>query len=149
MEPQSTLFNEKLNNLSQTFYAILDDFKKYYVFYHIHPEVDEYQQYFLNNKSHLQEINKEVFLITNDIQKYLEKIDLVVSRINLQLGDEKFLNKELLQLMEKIGNSENGAEVLLSDSTSLYNNQYRKNTEIFIGILFLLYFIYRGLKNNE
>ena len=43
MNSQALTFDEKINNIKTSFFSVLDDFKKYYVFYNKNPEVDEYQ----------------------------------------------------------------------------------------------------------
>jgi hypothetical protein len=61
LEPEAQRYSAKLVVMKERFISILDDFKKYYVFSAKNPEVDEYHQHYLNSKSHLQTINKEVF----------------------------------------------------------------------------------------
>ena len=148
LEPETQKYNEKLNTLSNTFFSVLDDFKKYYVFTYKNPEVDEYQNYFLNNKSQLQNLNKEVILISNDIKKDIEKLNLIISRINLQLGDEKELNGELLKLVQNLQNSNNSSDLLLEETTSIYNKQYLYNLEISFGIFLLIVLLFLSLKQN-
>ena len=149
LQGASIKYNEKLNNLSSTFLSVLDDFKKYYVFTHKNPNVNEYQNYFLNNKSQLQNINKEVILISNDIKKDIEKIDYAVTRINAQLSDEKELNGELIKLVQNLKNSNNGSSMLLDETTTIYNNQYLLNLELGVCIFILLILIGKNLKTQQ
>jgi hypothetical protein len=137
LEQASKLYNEKLKDYSNTFFSVLDDFKKYYVFTHKNPDVDEYQNYFLNSKNQLQNINKDIILLSNKIKKDIEKLNHVVTRVNIQLGDEKDLNGELLKLVQNIKNSNNGSSLLLDETTSIYNKQYLYNTELVILIFIL------------
>ena len=41
MNPHAKKFNEKIKTIKDSFLSALDDFKKYYVFFHKNPEVDE------------------------------------------------------------------------------------------------------------
>ena len=59
---ESSIFKEKLETLNNQLPAILDDFKKYYVFYNKNPEYSEYQQMFENIKSNLTKINSDLFV---------------------------------------------------------------------------------------
>jgi hypothetical protein len=141
LQQQTQQYNEKLTTLSDTFFSVLDDFKKYYVFTNKNPEVNEYQNYFMNNKSQLQNINKEVVLLSNDIRKDMELLNNAITRINIQLHDEKELNGELLKLINNLKNSNNGSNLLLDETTAIYNNQYLYNTELLITCIILLVLI--------
>ena len=148
LQGQSLKNNDQLNTYTSTFTSILDDFKKYYVFTNQYPDVAEYQNYFLNNKTQLQNINRDVILLTNSIKKDIEQLDYMVTRINTQLGDEKELNKELLKLMENMKNSNNGSSLLLDETTAIYNKQYLLNVELLIGIFLVSGLIGMHLKKH-
>lgn len=141
LQQQTQQYNEKLTTLSDTFFSVLDDFKKYYVFTNKNPEVNEYQNYFMNNKSQLQNINKEVVLLSNDIRKDMELLNNAITRINIQLYDEKELNGELLKLINNLKNSNNGSNLLLDETTAIYNTQYLYNSELLITCIILLVLI--------
>ena len=143
LQPEAKQYSEKIQDLSQQFFSVLDDFIKYYVLYNKNPEVSEYQQIYLNNKSQLQKLNKDVFILTNDVEKDIERLNSVVTRINLKLGVEKELNGELFSLISNLQNTKNGASVMLDDTTTIYNKQYYLNIEIFVGI-----FIIIGISTN-
>lgn len=138
LEPEAQQYLAKLVVMKERFTSILDEFKKYYIFSAKNPEVNEYQQHYLNNKSHLQTINKEVFTMTNDIEHNIENLNKVVMRLNAKLGTEKELDGELITLVNKLRNTQNGAETMLDDSVEIYNKQYYYNLELFIGILLLI-----------
>jgi len=128
-------FNEKINTIKSQFFSALDDFKKYYVYYNKNPEVNEFQNYYANSKSQLQGMSRDLFLTTNNIYKNIEILDKEISAISLQVDDEKKLNKELMELISNLENTQNGSEILIDDSKTKYNEQYLKNWEIFIGII--------------
>jgi len=149
LQPETKIYQEKLNTLTSTFLSALDDFKKYYVFTFKNPEVDEYQNFFLNSKSQLQNINKEVILVSNDIKKDIEKINFIVNKINIQLGNEKELNGEMLNLFNNLQNSNNGSSLLLEETTNIYNKQYLYNCEIALGIFILFILILISYKTTR
>ena len=134
---QSYQFNEKINNIKSQFFSALDDFKKYYVYFNKNPEVNEFQNYYANSKGQLQTMSRELFLISNDIDKNIESLGKKISAISLQLNDEKKLNKEITELIDNLENTQNGSEILINDSKSQYSVQYAKNWEMFIGILLI------------
>ena len=134
---QSKQFNEQINNIKSQFFSALDDFTKYYVYYNKNPEVNEFQNYYVNSKSQLQTMSKDLFLTTNNIDKNIEDLDNKMLNISIQLEKEKKLNKEMSELINNLQNTQNGSEILIDDSKTKYNIQYYKNVEIFIGILIL------------
>jgi len=138
LEPHAQKYQAKLVAMKERFASILDDFKKYYIFSSKNPDVEEYQRHYLDSKTNLQKINKEVFTMSNDIEKNIENLNVIVMRLNTKLSTEKQLNGELVTLNNKIQNTRNGAEIMLDDSVEIYNKQYYYNLEIFISILLLL-----------
>jgi hypothetical protein len=134
---QANQFNEQINNIKSQFFSALDDFKKYYVYYNKNPEVNEFQNYYTNSKSQLQTMSKDLFLTTNNIDKNIEFLDNEMLIISIKLEDEKKLNKEMVELINNLQNTQNGSEILIDDSKTKYNIQYYKNVELFIGILII------------
>ena len=142
LEPESQKHQDKLNTITEQFNAVLDDYKKYYIFSNKNPEVDEYQNYYLENKSQLQNLNKDVFLISNDIESNIEKLNYIVTRLNAKLSGEKELTGELNQLLQHLNDTDNGATIMLYDTTYIYNKKYIQNIEIGIGGLIMIYLLF-------
>jgi len=133
-EPQAKQIDEKINAIKSQFFSALDDFKKYYVYYNKNPEVNEFQNFYVNSKGQLQNLSRDIFLTTNDIDKRIEKLDIEIRALGLQVEDEKKLNVELMKLFKDINNTHVGSELLIDDSKELYNVQYYYNWELVIGI---------------
>jgi len=138
---EASQFNEQINNIKSQFFSALDDFTKYYVYYNKNPEVNEFQNYYANSKSQLQTMSKDLFLTTNNIDKNIEFLDNEMLQISIKLENEKKLNKEMIELINNLQNTQNGSEILIDDSKTKYNLQYYTNVEIFIGILILTGFL--------
>ena len=138
MDPQANKFNEKIKNIKGSFLSALADFQKYYVFYNKNPEVDEYQNFFVNSKGQLQGLNSDMFLVTNNIQKKIKDLDAEMQVTSNKLQAEKELNGELLTLINKIQTTQDGSAIMIDDAKDEYNIQYYKNWELFIGILIFL-----------
>ncbi len=145
---QAKQFNEKINTIKTQFFSALDDFKKYYVYYNKNPEVNEFQNYYVNSKGQLQSMSRDLFLITNNIDKNIEILDKNMSAISAQLDDEKKLNKEMMQLIANLENTQNGSEILIDDSKTKYNEQYVRNWEIFVGIIIISVGLSRLFKHS-
>jgi hypothetical protein len=138
MNPHANKFDEKIKATKDRFFSALDDFKKYYVFYHKNPEVDEYQNFFTNSKNQLQNLNADIFLVTNNIQKNIKDLDMEMRAVTTKLNDEKELNEELLKLINRIKTTQDGSAIMIDDAKDEYNIQYYKNWEMFMGIVIFM-----------
>lgn len=145
---QSKQFNEKINTIKSQFFSALDDFKKYYVFFNKNPEVNEFQNYYATSKGQLQTMSRELYLTTNNINKNIEELDIKVSTISIKLEEEEELYKKLTELLANLDNTRNGSEILIDDSKKIYNLQYYKNVELFIGIIIIVGLLSTLFKKN-
>ena len=134
---KSQQYEEKINNIEKQFFSALDDFKKYYVFYNKNPEVNEYQNYYVNSKSQLQSMSKDLFLTTNDISKNIELLNDDMKQVSIKLQKEKKINDEMAGLLGNLQNTKNGTVILISDSKEEYNKQYYYNFELIGGIIII------------
>ena len=134
---KSQQYEEKINNIEKQFFSALDDFKKYYVFYNKNPEVNEYQNYYVNSKSQLQSMSKDLFLTTNDISKNIELLNDDMKQVSIKLQKEKKINDEMAGLLGNLQNTKNGTVILISDSKEEYNKQYYYNYQLIGGILII------------
>jgi len=140
-------FDEKINAIQRQFFAALDDFKKYYVYYNKNPEVNEFQNYYANSKGQLQTMSKNLFVTTNGIDKEIEDLEAKIQTMGALLKEEKGLNAQLVKLIDNIYNTHVGSEVLISDSKQIYNKKYYTNLWLIIGVVIvaiLLMVLFKG-----
>ena len=130
-------FLSQINTLKEKLPSILDDFKKYYVFYNKNPEYNEYQQMFENIKSNLQNMNSELFMTSNNIEKDTENINNRLQKINALIAKEKVKNKQLKKKLGYIEKQYNGSDELISDYKEIYNLDYLTNFALFFGVILL------------
>jgi hypothetical protein len=138
MDPKAKQFKEKINSINSSFLSALDDFKKYYVFYHKNPEVDEYSNHFVNSKGQLQALSGEMFATTNIIQKNIETLNDTMEEISSKLTNEKDKYAKMDKLFTSLKGTESGSNILINDSKTEFNLLFFKNIELFIGILIIL-----------
>ena len=130
-------FLSQINTLKEKLPSILDDFKKYYVFYNKNPEYNEYQQMFENIKSNLQNMNSELFMTSNNIEKDTENINNRLQKINALIAKEKIKNKKLKKKLVYIEKQYNCYDELISDYKDIYNLDYLTNFALFFGVILL------------
>ncbi len=128
-------YDEKINSIQEQFHSVLEDFKKYYVFYNKNPEVNEYQHFFMESKSQLEKLNKDILMVGKNIENNVQIINKNMVLLNKKIGNEKKLNGELLKLMNNLNNTQNGSGTMINDSKYNYNEQYYKNISFFLSIL--------------
>ena len=93
--PPPSQFTQQLETLSSQLPHILDEFKKYYVFYNKNPEYPEYQQMFQNIKGNLNDINSKLFKLTNDVQFNTDELNAKLFTLDSLIGKERETNNEL------------------------------------------------------
>ena len=149
MNSEENIFDEKIKGIQNSFFSALDDFKKYYVYYNKNPEVNEYQNFFNTSITQLQGLNSDIFLITNNIQKKIQDLNIEMKAVSNNLNNEKELNSELLSFINNIQTTEDGSSIMIGDAKEEYNRQYYKNWELFIGIIVFVGITIKMLKKSN
>ena len=87
----------KITALQEKLPAVLDDFKKYYVFFNKNPTYSEYQTIYENLTSNLNSITNELLTITNDVEQNTITISNDLLKINQlieKIFKQSFLDKK-------------------------------------------------------
>jgi len=129
------IFKENLQTLNQQLPAILDDFKKYYVFFNKNPEYPEYQNLFENIKGNLNKISSDLFILSNDVQSSTNEINKKLLALNVLIQTEKERNRELKLKLGIVEHKNNAATELISDYKNIYSEEYLRNWALFVSIL--------------
>jgi hypothetical protein len=128
-------YNYDIQTLQDKLPAVLDDFKKYYVFFNKNPTYSEYQTIFENLKGVLDSINSDLFKITNNVETGIQNISSSLLEINKLIEKEKLKNFELKAVTRKINNKYNGSTIMINEYKQIYNEKYVNNIFLFIGII--------------
>jgi uncharacterized coiled-coil DUF342 family protein len=134
---KSKQFTEKLQTLQSQLPSILEDFKKYYVFYNKNPEYPEYQQLFQNIKGNLNSVNAELFTLSNDVQSNTDKLNDNFSNIDTLIKTAKEKNTRLKKALGIVEHKNNAASEMITDYKKMYDNGYLRNWALFFSILVL------------
>ena len=149
MEPESQVFETKIDDIKNQFMSVLDDFKKYYIYYNKNPESNEFQNYYANSKSNLQTLNQNIFSLTNSIQKNIIDLDKENTYMNKQIVILKKKFEKMVKLQHNLEMTEDGSEQLINDSKELYNEQYHKNVILFLALLLLISLSYKSFSRTQ
>ena len=129
--------NKKLEIIEEQLPHILEQYKKYFIFYNKNPEVAEYQQFYVQYKTQIEQLNSQLGRMSTDIQSNIQKVNKSVNKANFQIKDKKKEFAELIKNFEHYQDSLQGAEQMIDDYKTLYNKQYYKNVQLVVGILFI------------
>ena len=136
----------KILNLKKTILMALKNFKKNYVNYNLNNDNDEYKNIFLTSKSQLQELNTNLFDLTNQMKnKILSNHSNNQNEIKSLEESEKMYDITIDQL-NNVGDKNRASNILIDDYQDMYDKQFYNNFQIIIGI-FVLSFITYKMKN--
>lgn len=131
------MLKEKLQTLHEKLPAILDDFKKYYVFFNKNPEYPEYQNHFENIKGNLTKIHSELFILSNDVETSTQDINKNLFSLNVLIKQEKERNRMLKRKLGIVENKNTASTELISDYKLIYNSEYLSNWALFFSIFII------------
>ena len=145
--PKPKQFTNNLDTLKQQIGPILDDFKKYYVFYNKNPEYPEYQSMFDNIKSQMTKVCSDLFTLENSVQLNIDKINKALIELNLLIIEEKKQNRVLKRKLGIAETENNAAMEMINNYTEMYDSGYLKNWSLGISILFVIAIISKLYKS--
>ena len=130
-----TDYSTQVSDLQNTFPEVLDEFKKYFVFYQKNPDYNEYLTNFENAKSNLNQLIVKLFKISASVQMSTSKINANMEEVNksIQVNKAEFtkLKRRVLNLKE----AHNTSDIMVDDYVTIYNMYYLKNAAILLGVL--------------
>jgi hypothetical protein len=142
------IFKEKLQTLNQQLPSILDDFKKYYVFFNKNPEYPEYQNLFENIKGNMNKLSSDLFMVSNDVESATNVINKKLFALNVLIQKEKERNRGLKLKLGIVEHKNNAATELIYDYKNMYSEEYLRNWALFLSILIICSSISKIGKNH-
>lgn len=130
-------FIQQVETLQSQLPAILEDFKKYFVFYNKNPEDAEYQQMFQNIKSNLTTLQSNLFKLSNNVESCINKINTSYSKIDDLIQLEKEKNKKLKLALGIVEQNNNASTELIYDYKNMYEYGYLRNWSMVFSIFII------------
>lgn len=132
---ETELTKQKIDGIKSSFLSVLDNYKKYYVFYNANPNVEEYQKSYFEAKNQLSSLAKEltdiIFRTYNKINNLNDESSQLYKNINENRVEYGILNNKV----QNLKNVDQGSKILINDYKQKYNDQFYYNLELFLGIL--------------
>lgn len=142
----TTKFIKQIDTLQSQLPAILEDFKKYFVFYNKNPEDAEYQQMFQNIKSNLTTLQSNLFKLSNNVESCINNINTSYSKIDDLIQSEKMKNKKLKVELGIVEQNNNASTELITDYKNMYEYGYLRNWSMVFSILIVCFTISKIFK---
>jgi len=142
------LFTQRLQTLNEQLPSILDDFKKYYVFYNRNPDYDEYISHFNSVKNNLNSVNSQMFTLSNDVQTNVDAINEILLNLNNSIGQMKTENSKTIKKLKGIKEKYNASDELIMDYKSMYEYNYLRNWGLLLSIFIAGFSISRAYKSK-
>jgi len=144
-------FTQQLQTLSEQLPSVLDDFKKYYVFYNRNPEYDEYISHFNIVKNNLNSINSKMFVLSNEVQTNIDDINEILINLNTSIGQLKTENSKTIKRLRGVKEKYNAANEMISNYKNIYEYNYLRNWGLLLSIViagFSISVIYKNKINS-
>jgi hypothetical protein len=137
MSSAQQYFN-KLNEISGKFPGVLDEFKRNYVIYNQHPDFQEYANIFSNTKGNLSSINKDLFVLTNNVQQDINKLNENNENLVMELDELEKENEMLKKTLANASGTSNGSEIMNDNAKEQYKEKYIRNLSMIFGNLLII-----------
>jgi len=127
--------HNKINGIKSSFLSVLDNYKKYYVFANLNPNVEEYRQAYFESKNQLANLSKELLEIIFSTYEKINNLNIDTKEIYNDLSKFKEQHNLLNTKIINLENTKQGSNIIIDDFKEKYNDQFYYNLEIFLGIL--------------
>jgi len=141
-------YKNKLNELQEKLPSILEDFKKYYIFYNKNPSYNEYQSIFEGIKGNLTNIMSQLFIISNNVQVDTDKINKYLHKLHIAIEEEKIKNRKLKKQAGGLKEKYNSSDILINEYKDIYNMYYLRNFTIFLRIILITFLVTKIFKKK-
>jgi chromosome segregation ATPase len=136
--PSASQFTQRLQTIQQQLPSILADFQKAYILHNNTPASQEYEQNYQNNKTNLNNINSQLFTLSNDVQSNLDQINSKLFALDVLIKQEREKNKELKRKLGIVEHKKNAASEMILNYKEIYKSKYLRNWALFLSILFVI-----------
>jgi hypothetical protein len=127
----------KINKIKESFFLTLDEYHKCYVYKNENPTIQEYNDCLNESKNKLEKLINELTNMIIYIENNIINLNNINTYYSSELDTQRNKKQKLIKLLENLNGAQDGSKELIDNTKELYNSQYYKNIELFIGILFV------------
>ena len=133
-----SIFVEKIHELKDKLLPIFDSFVKGFVLHNKNPEDNEYKQIFNNDKSNLENIINDQFLLENNISTHINNVNSDLARLYIEIETLKKENAYLKHKLIKFDQHADTSDLMFDNHKEEYELQYLRNWAITLAIFISL-----------
>ena len=137
-------FNDTNTELNQRYNIIIGEIVKTYPNYKANPKFNTYEESYKTNINNLQNLQADVFLLKNDLNKNINTTQQDITRVDEVIFKLEEENNVLKQRLADLNNSDNAAHGMLTDSKTLYLQQLVGNWILFLSLGVAAYSVFSG-----
>lgn len=141
-------FKEKVKTLKQQLPPILDDFNKYFVLYNKDPNYPEFENMFNNIKQNLNTSSASLFMVSNDVDKNIVKINDTFKKLDVVITKERKHNRELRRKLGIVEDETNSSYALIENYNEMYDMDYLRNWGLFLSTIAVGVYISKNFNFN-
>ena len=132
---QPEIFTRKVDTLQKQLPSILDDFNKYFVLYNKDPNYPEYKNMFNNIKQNLNTLSTSLFMVSNDVDLNIDKINKAFKLLDILIIKERETNRELKRKLGIVEQTSNSSTELINNYSEMYDADYLRNWGLFLSTI--------------
>lgn len=138
-------YTEQIQTLISQYPSILADFIPAYINYYTYPDdsTSTYLPIYTGLISQLQTATTSLYSTVQNIQTDITSENNYTSSLNTSLQTNTNENQTLTTSLSQLKGTNNGSEVLFTDTHTMYVTKYMFNILIIIGIIILLILMYK------
>lgn len=125
---------EKLVELKEKIPFILEKFDKSFILHNKNPKDNEYNQIFQTDKSHLDKIMNDLFLLENKVSTNINKLNSNLEKMYIEIELLKEENKQLKRKLKLFGQHTDTTDEMIDNYKEFYEIQYLRNWAILLSI---------------
>jgi len=106
---------------------VLENFSKSFVLYNKNPEDNEYKQIFQTDKSNLDKIMHDLFLLENSVTTNINKLNSNLEKMYVEIEVLKEENKQLKKKLQLFDQHNDTTDEMFDNYKEIYEIQYLRN----------------------
>ena len=142
-EKKEESFEDKVNEIDQRFYLLLEDYKKYYIQHNLYKESSDLESAFMREETMLENNKQNTFLLKNEVNNALNKERTEIRELEELLEKERNDLKTNTQKERALQGLDNAALQMLDDKNVIYNKRLITIFNVVVGIIATSVLIYK------
>ncbi len=136
-------YKNKIKELNQRFYLVLDEIRKSYPRYKVFSNNPEYENIYSNDISNMEKINKDFFLLKKSLEKDSVIMNKLIYKKDAQIKLKQKQNEELKGTLQDLITGNNSSIGMIEQKEQAYNHEILNLTMGLVSVLGIMIYIYR------